>query len=349
MRVVVVGATGNVGTSLLAALAEEERVDSILGLARRLPRLVVPKVEWDARTSRSRRSSRFSAAPTRSSTLAWLIQPARDLELVRRVNVDGSARVFRAVAEAGVPALVYASSVGAYSPGPKDRPVDEYWPVDGIATSFYSRHKAEVERLLDRFEAKHPEVRVVRLRPGLIFKREAASGIRRLFAGPFLPSPLLRPAFQRFVPDLPGLRFQAVYSLDAGDAYRLAIVRDVRGAFNIAVEPVLDAARLAEVLDARPARTARAPRRPPRARRPGHAAARAADRRPAADPRTPDRRRRPLARAVPGTCLAPLCRAPSPTATIVRVGGDCHVTVTRVGRSAEIRASNGARISRFRS
>src|SRR5437763_6888336 len=155
---------------------------------------------------------------------------------------------------------------------------------------------AEVERLLDRFEAKHPEVRVVRLRPGLIFKREAASGIRRLFAGPFLPSPLLRPAFQRFVPDLPGLRFQAVYSLDAGDAYRLAIVRDVRGAFNIAVEPVLDAARLAEVLDARPARTARAPRRPPRARRPGHAAARAADRRPAADPGAPDRRRPPLAR-----------------------------------------------------
>lgn len=35
----------------------------------------------------------------------------------------------RAVAEAGVPALVYASSVGAYSPGPKDRSVDESWPV----------------------------------------------------------------------------------------------------------------------------------------------------------------------------------------------------------------------------
>ena len=39
----------------------------------------------------------------------------------------GSTRVFEAVAEAGVPALVYASSVGAYSPRPGRIPVDERW------------------------------------------------------------------------------------------------------------------------------------------------------------------------------------------------------------------------------
>jgi UDP-glucose 4-epimerase len=254
VRVVVVGATGNVGTSLLSALAAEERVESILGLARRLPRLSLPKVEWGRADIGFSELEPLFRGVDAVVHLAWLIQPSRDLALLRRVNVDGSARVFRAVAAAGVPALVYASSVGAYSPGPKDRHVDESWPVDGIRTSFYSRHKAEVEHLLDDFEREHPEVRVVRLRPGLIFKREAASGIRRLFAGPFLPSPLLRPAFLRFVPDLPRLRFQAVHSLDVGEAYRLALVRDVRGAFNVAAEPVLDAARLAEVLDARAVR-----------------------------------------------------------------------------------------------
>ena len=85
--------------------------------------------------------------------LAWLIQPGRDLATLRATNVDGSERVFEAVAEAGVPALVYASSVGAYSPGPKDRRVDESWPTGGIESSFYSRHKAEVERILDRYRA----------------------------------------------------------------------------------------------------------------------------------------------------------------------------------------------------
>jgi UDP-glucose 4-epimerase len=252
MRVVVVGASGNVGTSVLAALAREEAVESVLGVARRIPQLAVPKVEWaraDVVTSDLVPLLRGADCVVH---LAWLIQPSRDQRLVRRVNVDGSERVFRAVADAGVPALVYASSVGAYSPGPKGRAVDESWPTGGIETSFYSRHKAQVERLLDRFEAEHPGVRAVRLRPGLIFKRDAASGIRRLFAGPFLPSPLVRPQLLRVVPDLPGLRFQAVHSLDVGEAYRLAIVNgEARGAFNVAADPRLDPERLAEILDAR--------------------------------------------------------------------------------------------------
>jgi UDP-glucose 4-epimerase len=48
MRVVVIGATGNVGTSVLRSLENEDQVESILGLARRLPRLQMRKVEWRA-------------------------------------------------------------------------------------------------------------------------------------------------------------------------------------------------------------------------------------------------------------------------------------------------------------
>ena len=161
------------------------------------------------------------------------------------------------MAAAGVPALVYASSIGAYAPGPKDRRVDESWPTTGIASSTYSQHKAEVERLLDRFERETPAVRVVRLRPALIFKHEAASGIRRLFAGPFLPSTLVRRELIPVVPRTERLIFQAVHSLDVGEAYRLA-VHDVRGPFNIAAEPVLDTETLAELLEARPLRCRRA-------------------------------------------------------------------------------------------
>jgi nucleoside-diphosphate-sugar epimerase len=184
--------------------------------------------------------------------LAWLIQPSHDRSVTRSVNVQGSERVFRAVAEAEVPALVYASSVGAYSTGPKDRAVDESWPTDGIPSSFYARDKALVERALDRFEEAHPDVRVVRLRPALIFKREAASEIRRYFAGPLLPSPLVRRELIPLVPRLERLRFQAVHSLDIGEAYRLAVTGDSRGAFNVAADPVLDADALGQILGARP-------------------------------------------------------------------------------------------------
>jgi UDP-glucose 4-epimerase len=254
MRVVVVGASGNVGTSVLSALGEEDRVEAIVGVARRLPELTMPKVSWQcADVSRDDLAPIFRGADA-VVHLAWAIQPGRDESVTERINVFGSRRVFDAVAEAGVPALVYASSVGAYSPGPKDRRVDESWPVGGVQSSFYSRHKAAVEDLLDVFEAETPAVRVVRLRSGLIFKSEAASEIRRLFAGPFLPGFLLRPELIPVVPRVSRLVFQAVHSLDVAAAYREAVVRDVSGPFNIAAEPTIGPDELGSLLHARPVR-----------------------------------------------------------------------------------------------
>jgi UDP-glucose 4-epimerase len=261
VRVVVVGASGNAGTSVLQALARDPAVESVVGIARRRPQLDVAKTEWTvADVAESDLVPLFHGADA-VVHLAWLIQPARDPNLMWRVNVEGSTRVFRAVAEAGVPALAYASSIGAYSPGPNDRLVDESWPTGGIRTNDYSKQKVEVERRLDRFEQQHPEIRSVRLRPALIFKRESATEQRRLFAGPFLPGSLLRPGVVPFVPDIPDLYFQAVHSYDVGEAYRLAVVRDVRGAFNIAAPPVLDTTSVARLLRARtlkmPARAVR--------------------------------------------------------------------------------------------
>ncbi|MDP8953254.1 MAG: NAD-dependent epimerase/dehydratase family protein [Actinomycetota bacterium] len=252
MRVVVIGATGNVGTSVLRSLENEERVESVLGLARRRPSLRMSKVEWATADIIKDDLVPHLRGADAVVLLAWLIQPSRDLNKLWMTNVEGSMRAARAVKEAGVPALLYASSIGAYSPGPKDRAVDESWPTGGVSTSYYSRQKAEVERRLDYFESQNPDVRVVRFRQALVFKRESAEGQRRLFAGPFFPSFLARPGFINFVPDIEGLRSQVVHSYDVGEAYRLALLRDVRGAFNLATEPVLDAQEIGRILNARP-------------------------------------------------------------------------------------------------
>ena len=120
VRVVVTGATGNVGTSVVAALAADRarardrrhrppaaRVD-----ARRKTRWVA------ARRGAGRPAPAFAGADV-VIHLAWLIQPSRDGAELERVNVRGSRRVFEAAAEAGVSALVHASSVGVYSAGPE--------------------------------------------------------------------------------------------------------------------------------------------------------------------------------------------------------------------------------------
>ena len=254
MRVVVIGATGNVGTSVVEVLAAEDQIDSIVGIARRRPQWQPPKTTWlQADISCDDLEPYFGGADA-VVHLGWIFQPTHDELATWRNNVLGSIRVFAATARAGVGALIYASSVGAYSPGPKDRGVDESWPTHALPTAAYGREKSYLERVLDTYEKEHPDVRVVRLRPGFIFKQESASAQRRLFAGPLLPTVLVRPSLLPIVPDLPGQRLQALHSLDAAQAYRQTLVRPVRGAFNIAADPVLDPRTLGELLGARPAK-----------------------------------------------------------------------------------------------
>jgi nucleoside-diphosphate-sugar epimerase len=261
MKIVVTGATGNVGTSVLRALAEDERVREIVGVARRWPRWRPARTTWEAAdVARDDLGPLFHGADV-VIHLAWLIQPSRDGAELERVNVVGSRRVFDAAADAGA-ALVHASSVGAYSRGPKDRAVDESWPTAGVASSFYSRHKAAAERALDDVEALHPGWRAVRLRPGLIFKREAGPEVRRLFVGPLLPAALLRPGLLPVLPLPDELVLQAVHGDDVGQAYRLAALsEDARGAYNIAADPVLDPATLARFFRARRVRVPAGPLR----------------------------------------------------------------------------------------
>jgi UDP-glucose 4-epimerase len=252
MKVVVTGATGNVGTSVIEALVADERVTEIIGIARRMPAWRPKRTQWVSLDVERHDLRPWLEGADAVIHLAWLIQPSRDAAELERVNVRGSRRVFETAAEAGVGALVHASSVGVYSPGPKDRAVDESWPRDGVQSLFYARHKAAAERMLDDLEARHPSLRVVRLRPGLIFKREAGPEVRRLFAGPFLPARLLQPGRLPVLPLPPRMVVQCVHATDVGEAYRLAALSaDAHGAYNIAADPVLDRDELARLLRSR--------------------------------------------------------------------------------------------------
>ncbi|MFD7069632.1 NAD-dependent epimerase/dehydratase family protein [Streptomyces sp. NPDC059913] len=256
LRVVVTGATGNVGTSVVESLAADPGVAEVVGLARRLPSISVPKVRWAAvDLSREDSPAALDGLLTGADAvvhLAWRFQPTHDPVVTWRSNVLGSVRVFDAVARAGVRTLVHASSVGAYSPGPKSvRGVDENWPTHGWPDAAYCREKSYLERVLDSFELRRPDVRVVRMRPGFLFKEQSASEQRRIFAGRHLPGVLLQPDLLPFVPDLPGLRFQVLHTDDAARAYRAAVLTDVHGPFNLAAEPVLGPRELADLLGAR--------------------------------------------------------------------------------------------------
>ena len=247
----VLGATGNVGSRLVELLADDPAVDEVIGASRRQPPTLPVGVEWRQVDLAREVPVDLLAGADAVVHLAWLFQPTRRPETTWAANVEGSQRLFQAAAAAEVRVLVHASSVGAYSPRRDLRPVDESWPTHGIPTAAYSREKSYVERLLDVFENRNPDVRVVRLRPAFIFRREASVQQRRLFLGPFAPTKLVSRTGLPILPDPGGLQLQALHTDDAAEAYRLALLRDVAGAFNIAAEPVLDMHMIGELLGAR--------------------------------------------------------------------------------------------------
>ncbi|WP_329790875.1 NAD-dependent epimerase/dehydratase family protein [Lentzea sp. DG1S-22] len=252
MKVVVTGASGNVGTALLRRLAQEPDVQ-VHGMSRRPPGDAPPyrgvpwtPVDLGRAGAEEVLKTAFEGADA-VVHLAWMIQPSRDERRLYRTNVAGSAQVFSTAAEVGVPHLVHMSSVGAYSPGGKDRHVDESWPVNGVTSSFYSRHKAAVEHMLNKFES---QLLISRPRPGLILQSDAGSEIHGYFLGKLVPKSL----FRQRIPVLPlprRLVLQFVHADDVADGLALILKHRPHGAVNLVADPVVTPRVLAEVLGGR--------------------------------------------------------------------------------------------------
>lgn len=255
-RVVVVGASGNIGTAVVREVSAAGH--QVVAVARRRPEGTdalgedsIGSVVWQAADVAFDDLVPVFAEADAVVHLAWKFQPTHAPSETWETNAVGTRRVLDAAAAAGVRTVVCASSVAAYSPVHHDDPVDESWATDGASSAAYCREKAYVERLLDVFEAAHPGVRVVRLRPAFVFQPSAASEQRRIFGGPLARPALLRRELFPVVPVPRGLRFQTVHAGDVGRAVAAAVTAGVRGPFNLAGDGVLQREDLGELLHAR--------------------------------------------------------------------------------------------------
>jgi UDP-glucose 4-epimerase len=240
MRVVVTGATGNVGMALTSRLSS--RGDTVVAIARHHdPRLDMPNVVFSPCDIGSPEALPRLAAEFADATavvhLAWAINPESYDAPMRRTNIAGSANVLRAADIARAPHLVCASSAAAYGGAPRWLRVAENHPVGhGIPGSAYSVQKAEFEAMLDGFAADHPGVVVGRVRPCGIVAPEEGGRLASWLLSPLAP----RGAFGRLpLPTWPGMRFQLVGVDDVAAAIERLVDAGVPGAFNIASEPVL--------------------------------------------------------------------------------------------------------------
>ena len=257
MRIVIIGASGNVGTALLRRLAREDGHE-VVGVSRNPPEDLsgtYGTAQWHALDIGAEEDTEALRAVVRGADAvvhaAWLIQPSRDPAELGRVNLGGTRRLVAAVLAEGVPHLVHLSSVGAYAPHPTDDSVvDESWPTRGIGASRYSHEKAVLEAELDVVERDNPGLVVSRVRPALVFQHDAGSEIARYFVGALAPVRFVRSVHLPALPLPWGLRFQVVHADDLADAITRIVERTAPGAFNVADEPVLGGRDLARALGA---------------------------------------------------------------------------------------------------
>jgi nucleoside-diphosphate-sugar epimerase len=218
MNVFVTGSSSRLAQAVLPVLCAEPGIARVTGVDLAPPRFAHAKFRAARCDIRDEGLPAMMEGHDALVHLAFVVLRGRMSESdMFGVNVTGSHKVFHAARQAGAKRLVHLSSAAVYGSGMH---LDEQAPLAPLPGFLYARHKAHLERLL---EAEFPEC--VRLRPHVILGPNAQPLLRQLLELPFYLA----------LPEPQPLQ-QCVHEDDVASAVLLALTRDVRGAFNLAVE-----------------------------------------------------------------------------------------------------------------
>jgi UDP-glucose 4-epimerase len=259
LTVAVTGPTGDLGRSVVRALERSQSVDRIVGMARR---------PFDAAAHGWKRTEYRRGDVLDRRAVDALVEGADvvvhlaflifgGIEETHAINLRGSQNVFEAAAVAGVPRLVYTSSVAAYGFDRRDPDVlTEDMEPRGSPDFYYSAQKAELEELLESLTAASGTDAYV-FRPCIVAGRDATTLVEA-FAGQKVFGGRLRhlwrivdalPLARPMLPDT-GVPFQLVHHDDVATAVRAAVLgRGEAGVYNLAGKGTLTVKDVAKALE----------------------------------------------------------------------------------------------------
>lgn len=258
ITVAVTGATGEIGKPFVRALELTPEVGRVLAMARRP--FDPAELGWN-RTDYRQGDIRVRAAVDDLVAgvdvvvhLAFIVVKATTGSY--RINIEGSRNVFEATVAAGVPRLIYTSSVAAYGYHEHEGRLIEGMPARGTERHAYSHQKAAVERVLDEALTGSATDAYV-FRPCVVAGPEAPALLEQLpylRLAHMLPPVALRalgrvPALKPVLPDH-GVAFQLVHHDDVAAALVAGVLgRGHPGVYNLAGAGEVRWSDLADELD----------------------------------------------------------------------------------------------------
>jgi len=239
--IAVTGASGLVGTALLAVLGDAPGVERIVGIDVREPPRRARHLEFHlADVARAELKPLLEGCDVLVH-LASVVDPIPDEALMARVNVDGTRRVLDAAAAVGIKKVVRVSSAAVYGAWPNNPvPITEDAPLRPNPGFSPAVQAAEVERLLMEWRDDHPGAVVTTLRTAPVLGPGAERLPSRLLLG--RPPLWVRGA----APPV-----QAVHVDDLVAAVALVVLEDHTGTFNVASDGWLDPKASGRVLPPR--------------------------------------------------------------------------------------------------
>jgi UDP-glucose 4-epimerase len=241
-RIVITGAGGYLGQTLIKYLLDNDSCEAILGVDLCPSQIESKKlafVQKDIRDATLLNDVKNFSVDTMIH-LAFVVNPIHNEEKMYDINVNGTMNILNICAHQNIKHIIVASSGTAYGAWPDNPvPLTEHHPIRIFPPSFnYAYHKGLNEKHFHTFKQKHPDVLMNIVRPCIVFGPNTENYLSRYWtAFPFIP------LIDGYDPD-----FQFVHESDVAALFTLLIEKQVDGAFNVAGNGTIKVSEIARLL-----------------------------------------------------------------------------------------------------